>query len=479
MRTFRSSRLAILLSLIAMGLFVVPANVACVLAEEEAKVTTEITHKPIPYFVPEKRIGLKVRIMDKHGINRVRCYFRAAQKGDYFFVTMMPIFDFYEGILPAPSKETQTIEYLFLVVNGRNDVVKTQTFEVKKKDKDNIPAWQQISSKGHIRVITELAQPPMVPAGFTDAMAMEVAESYSRFGFVVEGLYTTTQEARAGGPIGIAAAADYGGTISAKTGGRSTLAYVGIGAALLAGGAAAAGGGGGGGGNGHPSTSTIPLTTTSTTSLSTTTVPTTTISPTTEPSTTTSTTSIPSTTSTTTLSTSIPSTTSTTTSSTTTIGTTTSTTTMPVTTTSTTTSTTTTLVSKTSTTSFAPCTENRPPQMISLTPYGYPNTTSLCVGDRMAFTASAYDPDTNSDIQRIHVRIVNTHTGEERAQDLTYQPGTASTHFTVSGITNYTIGFEQVRYCLYVSLLDRCGNWSSELAGCAYSRECSGHNQVP
>ena len=122
MKAFRSSSLAILLSFMAMGLFVVPVNVACVLAEEETKVTIEMTHKPIPYFVPEKRIWLKVRIMDKHNINRVRCYFRAAREGDYVFVTMMPVFDSYEGILPAPSKETEAIEYLFLVVNGRNPV---------------------------------------------------------------------------------------------------------------------------------------------------------------------------------------------------------------------------------------------------------------------------------------------------------------------------------------------------------------------
>jgi hypothetical protein len=97
----------------------------------------------------------------------------------------------------------------------------------------------------------------------------------------------------------------------------------------------------------------------------------------------------------------------------------------------------------------------------------------------MAFTASAYDPDTNLDIQRIHVRIVNTQTGQERGQDFTPQLGSASTHFTVSGITNYTIGFEGVRYCLYVSLLDRCGHWSSELSRCAQSIECAGHTGYP
>jgi hypothetical protein len=246
MKAFRSSLLAVVLRFIATGVLVVPVNATCLLAEEEAEVTTDLTHKPPPHFVPERRIALRSKIGDKHGISRVRCYFRALQGEDYFFVPMIPVFDFYEGILPAPSKETEAIEYLFLVVNGRNHVVKTKVFQVEKKDKDNIPAWQQTGSRGEIRVITELAMPPETPVGFADAMAVEVAESYSRFGFVAKDLYTPLQEARAGGVIGIAAAAEYAGMVSVKTGGRSTLAYVCIGAALLAGGAAALGGGDGG-----------------------------------------------------------------------------------------------------------------------------------------------------------------------------------------------------------------------------------------
>lgn len=300
MKRLRSNLFASLLSLTAALLFAIPQNVTSVLAEGDGKATTEIIHKPMGYFVPQKRIKIEATVTDKLGVNLVRCYFRALEQEDYVFVAMHPVFGSFEGILPAPSKETEKVQYLFLVVNGHNQVVTTQTFELRRKDKDETPAWQQVSPKGKVRVITELAQAPKTPAGFTDAIAMGVVESYSRFGFVVGGIYTAQQIARAGGAIGIAAAADDGGMVSAKKGRMSTLTYVGIGAALLAGGAVAAGGGGGGGGGGDgqptttsstTSTTTVPPTTTSTTTAPTT-VPTTTSTTTIPPTTTSSTTTV-------------------------------------------------------------------------------------------------------------------------------------------------------------------------------------------
>jgi len=293
MKRLRSNFFASLLSLTAVLLFAIPQNVTSVLAEGDGTAFTEIIHKPMDYFVPQKRIKIETTVTDKFGVNLVRCYFRTLEEEDYVFVAMTPVFGSFKGILPAPSKETEMVQYLFLVVNGQNQVVRTQTFEIRRKDKDETPAWQQVSSSGEIRVTTELAQAPKAPAGFTDAIAVGVVESYSRFGFVVGGIYTAQQIARAGGAIGIAAVADDGGTVSAKKGRRSTLTYVGIGAALLAGGAVAAGGGGGGGGgDGQPATTsstTVPPTTTSTTTApptvptttSTTTIPLTTTSSTT------------------------------------------------------------------------------------------------------------------------------------------------------------------------------------------------------
>ena len=107
--------------------------------------TTAIKYKPIDYFVSGKRIKLNAKITDKAGINLARCYFRAVEEADFVFVALKEIkTNQYEGILPAPSKDTETIEYLFLAVNDANHVIKSQRFKVNKNDDDKTPAWQEV-----------------------------------------------------------------------------------------------------------------------------------------------------------------------------------------------------------------------------------------------------------------------------------------------------------------------------------------------
>jgi len=225
------------------------ANAGTALAED-TKSATKIRHKPLKYFVPGHRITVNAEVTDQTGVTVVRAYFRAPEQADYVFVSMNPAADgTYQGILPAPAKETQNITYLFLAVNGKNQVVKTQTFTVNREDKEKVPAWQQAGSEGNIQVSTELAQAPESISGFTDSIAMDVVESSARFGFVAGGIYTAAQMASAGGTDGAAAAAGSAGTVSASAG-LSTAAIAGIGAgvAAVAGGIAAAGSSGGGGG---------------------------------------------------------------------------------------------------------------------------------------------------------------------------------------------------------------------------------------
>jgi len=230
-------------------LSLVLANAGAALAED-SKASTKISHKPLKYFVPGHRITVNAEVTDQTGVTVVRAYFRASEQADYVFVSMNPAADgTYQGILPAPAKETQNITYLFLAVNGKNQVVKTQTFTVNREDKEKVPAWQQAGSEGNIQVSTELAQAPESISGFTDSIAMDVVESSARFGFVAGGIYTAAQMASAGGTDGAAAAAGSAGTVSASAG-LSTAAIAGIGAgvAAVAGGIAAAGSSGGGGG---------------------------------------------------------------------------------------------------------------------------------------------------------------------------------------------------------------------------------------
>ena len=244
MKRFKLILFAQVLSFIAIAFFVLPVNAGSVLAKEAIKATTKIKHKPIKYFVSEKRIKLEAKVTDKEGVSLVRCYFRAAEQADYVFVAMNAASSLYQGILPAPSKDTEMLEYLFLVVNGKNQVVKTQTFKINKKDTEKVPSWQQVSAEGDIHVSTELAQAPETLQGFTDSIVMDIVESSARFGTVAGGIYLASE---AGGVSGAAAASTTAGTVTAGAG-LSTAAIIGMGAAVAAGGAAAAGGGGGGGG---------------------------------------------------------------------------------------------------------------------------------------------------------------------------------------------------------------------------------------
>lgn len=260
-------------------------NAGAVLAEE-VKTATEIKHIPITYFVPEKRISITADVTDEAGVNLVRCYFKGSEQADFVFVGMNSGADgSYSGTLPAPAKNTQSIEYLFLAVNGSNQVVKSQTFTVNKEDRDEAPAWQQTSSEGNIQVSTEVAEAPKTVSGFADSIVMDVVESSARFGLVVGGIYllldddngkdssvddkeavgktddagtgAATDDSLSEGAVGAstdnrlsgaAASATSGGTITAATGGLSTAAIIGIGAgvAAAAGGIALAAGSSGG-----------------------------------------------------------------------------------------------------------------------------------------------------------------------------------------------------------------------------------------
>jgi hypothetical protein len=252
MNSLRNNYVAKVLALFALTLFVLPIHTYGIAAATETTSTIAIKHKPIQYFVPDKRIIIDAEVTDKEAIKLVRCYFRAAGEEGYVFVPMEAGKEGgYVSFLPAPSKTTKTLEYLFLVVNEKNLVVRSQVFTVDKKDDDKVPAWQQVASEGDIHVSTELANAPATPSGFNDSIVLDVVESAARFGLVAEGIYLASQTGAAGTATGTAAASTSAGVVTASSG-MSTLAIVGIGAAVAAaaGGAAAAAGGGGGGGGG-------------------------------------------------------------------------------------------------------------------------------------------------------------------------------------------------------------------------------------
>jgi len=233
MKAIKKSLFGKVVAVCVMSLFLTAANVSPVLAE------IQVRHKAIGFFVPEKRIRLEARVIkDDSEIKLVRCYFRATEQADYVFVGMEPSKQgAYTAILPAPSKETMTIQYLFLIVNQNNQPIKTQVYTVSKKDSNTVPSWQQVSSEGTIQVSTEVGNAQASVAGFSDSITMDVVESSARFGVVTGGIYTASATSAAG------TGAIASGTVSTATGAATTgAAATGAGTAgAVAGGTVATG----------------------------------------------------------------------------------------------------------------------------------------------------------------------------------------------------------------------------------------------
>ena len=246
MKKFRRSSVCQLLSFLAAMMFVVTSVPVTLFAQETS--ATKIKYEPIKYFVAGKRIRIAADVTDPEGIKLVRCYFKGKEQADFVFVTMTPGSSTYTAILPAAAQTASSIEYLFLAVNNKNQVIKTQQFSVNIDARQPAPPWQDVATEGQLTVSTELAQAPAVLEGFSDSIAMDLVESSARFGFVA-GIYTTTQVAAAGGATRTAAAGTSAGPAATVGAGMSTIAIVGIAAGAIAvtGGVAVAAGDGGDG----------------------------------------------------------------------------------------------------------------------------------------------------------------------------------------------------------------------------------------
>jgi len=210
---------------------------------------TKVTHEALKFFVPEKRIRLDASVVDPKGVTLVRAYFKVKTQADYVFVPMeaqQTSKDSYVANLPAMAKSNDEVHYLFLVVNGANEVLKTEPFVVKAKDSAEVPSWQMVSDDGSVKLFTEVPDAPAVAASFSDAVSLNVVESGARFGLVAQ-LYGASGSATASGA---AAGATNAGTTSVATAGISTGTIAAVAAGVV--GVAAASGGGGGSSSAAP-----------------------------------------------------------------------------------------------------------------------------------------------------------------------------------------------------------------------------------
>lgn len=217
------------------------------LAQAETTVTpsTAIAHVPLKNVSSGKRIPLSVQVKDPQGIDLVRVYFKGVDGDDYSFISLDPSPEAirtgiitsgeFSGNLPAPARDAGWVDYLFLVKNSDQVVVKSQNFTVSVA-----PATDDADLAAEpLKVFSELDQVPEKIVGFSDNLVYASTEPAGRYG-IVAGL------SPAAGPA--PAEAISGGTVMASTGpgGVNNMLLGGLAlAALVGGGLAMAGGGGG------------------------------------------------------------------------------------------------------------------------------------------------------------------------------------------------------------------------------------------
>jgi hypothetical protein len=232
--------------LLVPGLAILNSPVTALAQTESAVIpSTTIVHTPLKSVPSGQRIPMSVQVKDPQGIDLVRIYFKGVDGDDYSFVTLEPSPEAirtgiitggeFSGSLPAPAKDAGWVDYLFLVKNSDQVVVKSQNLTVSVA-----PATDDAELAAEpLKVFTELDQLPEKIVGFSDNITYQSIEPAGRFG-IVAGLSPAT------GPAPTDAV--FGGTVVASTGpgGSNTMLLGGLAlAALVGGGLALAGGGGG------------------------------------------------------------------------------------------------------------------------------------------------------------------------------------------------------------------------------------------
>ncbi len=202
---------------------------------------TKITHQPLDSVPAGIAFPVSATVKDSAGIEVVRAYFKSTVGTIYYYIPMAPGKDnTYSGRLPAPAIDAGEIEYLVLVKNKNNVVVKSQHYQTKVVEgKRKTEAQQE-----NIKVFSESPYASKHIIGFTDGYEFQVAEPTEKYG-VVAGLYNPEEVSW------IATDAVAGGTTAEPPSDTSINPWL-IGGAAVAGIAVVAlalGGGGGGGGD--------------------------------------------------------------------------------------------------------------------------------------------------------------------------------------------------------------------------------------
>lgn len=150
--------------------------------------TTTIRHNSIESVNSGRRLFLSATVTDPNKIDIVRIYFKAKASSEYNFISLRnDVRSKYVGQLPAAAADCKTINYLILVKNSRNQIVKSQIFNVIVAD-SNISVSHPLSK---VHIYTELTDASKKLPGFSDNFNIKVVEPSLRYGTVAN-LYNGT-----------------------------------------------------------------------------------------------------------------------------------------------------------------------------------------------------------------------------------------------------------------------------------------------
>lgn len=135
-------------------------------------------------LLPDGSIALQVRVDDPAGLAAVRCYFQYRSGDPFLFVDMRRDGeDRYRSVLPAPADPVSEVEYLFLAVNSRGQVVRTDAAVMKPAA---LEQWidQPSAVSPLIAVSTDLPAAPSVENWFLrpEEVRVQPAGERDRFG---------------------------------------------------------------------------------------------------------------------------------------------------------------------------------------------------------------------------------------------------------------------------------------------------------
>lgn len=268
-----------LLSFILSLFLAIPLNVVSALA---ASTTTEIKHESPEEYYPGFRIKLDAEVTDDVGVMVARCYFKTKKQENFVFVNMAQEPDsHYLATLPAPWVNSESIDYVFVVVNKEKKVVRSQVFTIEEEDteaaatwegmgevkeirldvvqeameeyeiireqlraevRDKLSEYQKDLDQGQLDVKTELDRASEKLRDFYDKnVVVSEVPDHLKYGLLAESLYTDEQINSAGRALAVAKNTGAAGAGSIKAGaGGLPWGWIALGTVAVGGGVAAA-----------------------------------------------------------------------------------------------------------------------------------------------------------------------------------------------------------------------------------------------